>query len=43
MSNTMTYKGYAARIEYADDDRIFTGRIAGFGMAWAFMPNRWTA
>ena len=29
MSNTMTYKGYAARIEYDDDDRIFTGRIAG--------------
>ena len=29
MSSTMTYKGYAARIEYDDDDRIFTGRIAG--------------
>ena len=29
MSNTMTYKGYAARIEYDDDDGIFTGRIAG--------------
>ena len=29
MSNSMTYKGYAARIEYDDDDRIFTGRIAG--------------
>ena len=29
MSKTMTYKGYAARIEYDDDDRIFTGRIAG--------------
>ena len=25
----MTYKGYAARIDYDDDDRIFTGRIAG--------------
>ena len=25
----MTYKGYSARIEYDDDDRIFTGRIAG--------------
>ena len=25
----MTYKGYAARMEYDDDDRIFTGRIAG--------------
>ena len=29
MSNTMTYKGYAARIEYDDDDRVLTGRIAG--------------
>lgn len=29
MSNTMTYKGYAARIEYDDDDGIFAGRIAG--------------
>ena len=25
----MTSKGYAARIDYDDDDRIFTGRIAG--------------
>ena len=24
----MTYKGYAARIVYDDDDRIFAGRIA---------------
>ncbi len=24
----MTYKGYAARIDCDDDDRIFTGRIA---------------
>ena len=29
MTNTMTYKGYSARIGYDDDDRIFTGRIAG--------------
>ena len=29
MINTMTFKGYSARIEYDDDDRIFTGRIAG--------------
>ena len=29
MSNTMTHRGYAARIEYDDDDGIFTGRIAG--------------
>ena len=29
MGNTMTYNGYAGRIEYDDDDGIFTGRIAG--------------
>lgn len=29
MSNTMSYKGYSARIEYDDEDGIFTGRIAG--------------
>ena len=29
MSNTMSYKGYAARIAYDDEDRIFTGRVAG--------------
>jgi predicted HicB family RNase H-like nuclease len=25
----MNYKGYSARIDYDDDDAIFTGRIAG--------------
>ncbi|WP_193407067.1 type II toxin-antitoxin system HicB family antitoxin [Methyloceanibacter methanicus] len=25
----MSYKGYQARIEYDDDDRIFWGRLAG--------------
>ena len=29
MTNTMTYKGYSARIVYDDEDGIFTGRIAG--------------
>lgn len=29
MTNTMTYKGHTARIEYDDEDAIFTGRIAG--------------
>ena len=29
MTNTMTFKGYSARIEYDDEDGIFTGRIAG--------------
>ena len=27
--STMTYKGYAARIEYSDDDACFIGHIAG--------------
>ncbi|MGH8474876.1 MAG: type II toxin-antitoxin system HicB family antitoxin [Methylococcales bacterium] len=27
--NTMTYQGYAARIEYSDGDRCFVGHIAG--------------
>ncbi|WP_246298916.1 type II toxin-antitoxin system HicB family antitoxin [Desulfolutivibrio sulfodismutans] len=25
----MTYKGYAARIEYSDEDECFVGHIAG--------------
>lgn len=29
MTNTMTYKGYSARIEYDDEDGIFTGSVAG--------------
>lgn len=29
MTNTMTYKGYSARIAYDDEDGIMTGRIAG--------------
>jgi predicted HicB family RNase H-like nuclease len=27
--NTMTYKGYSARIEYSDEDKCFVGHIAG--------------
>ncbi|MEI6214831.1 MAG: type II toxin-antitoxin system HicB family antitoxin [Desulfuromonadales bacterium] len=27
--NAMMYKGYAARVEFDPDDRIFTGRLAG--------------
>jgi predicted HicB family RNase H-like nuclease len=26
---TMTYKGYAARIEYSDEDACFVGHVAG--------------
>ena len=29
MSSVMIYKGYSARVEYDDDDGIFTGRLAG--------------
>lgn len=29
MTNTMTYKGYAARVEYDDEDGILTGQVAG--------------
>jgi predicted HicB family RNase H-like nuclease len=29
MTSAMTYKGYAARIDYDDADGIFTGRLAG--------------
>ena len=29
MTSTMTHQGYSARIEYDDEDSIFTGRIAG--------------
>ncbi|MDR2173785.1 MAG: type II toxin-antitoxin system HicB family antitoxin, partial [Burkholderiales bacterium] len=27
--NAMTYKGYAARVEYDAEDRIFVGHLAG--------------
>jgi predicted HicB family RNase H-like nuclease len=29
MSNAMSYKGYSARIEFDDEDGVFTGRLAG--------------
>ncbi len=29
MTNAMTYKTYSARIDYDDEDKIFTGQIAG--------------
>ncbi|MGL5967161.1 MAG: type II toxin-antitoxin system HicB family antitoxin [Kluyvera sp.] len=29
MMNTMTYKGYAAKIDYSDEDQCFIGRVAG--------------
>ena len=29
MRNAMTYQGYSARVEFADEGGIFTGRMAG--------------
>jgi len=29
LTNTMHYKGYSARVEYDDTDRIFVGRLLG--------------
>ena len=39
MSNSMTYKGYAARIDYDDDDGIFVGHIAGIRDRVGFHAN----
>ncbi len=30
--NTMEYKGFAARVEYSEDDGCFVGHIAAFVM-----------
>lgn len=35
----MTYKGYAARIEFDAEDEIFTGRIAGIDDVVGFHAN----
>ena len=29
MKNSMTYKGYTARIDFDDRDNIFVGRVLG--------------
>jgi len=34
--NTMTHKGYAARIEYSHDDNCFIGHIAGINDVLGF-------
>lgn len=39
MMNAMTYKGYTARIEYDDADRIFVGRLAGIRDIVGFHAN----
>lgn len=35
----MNYKGYAARIEYSDEDDCFIGRIAGINDTVGFHGN----
>ena len=37
--STMTYKGYAARIEYSDEDACFVGHIAGIRDVVGFHGN----
>ncbi|MDO8813395.1 MAG: type II toxin-antitoxin system HicB family antitoxin [Gallionella sp.] len=37
--NTMIYKGYAARIEYSDEDACFIGHIAGIIDVVGFHAN----
>lgn len=39
MTNIMTYKGYAARIDYDDEDGFFTGRVAGIRDGVGFHAN----
>jgi predicted HicB family RNase H-like nuclease len=38
--NTMMYNGYAARVDFDADDRIFTGRLAGIDDIVTFMVNQ---
>ncbi|HSW69182.1 MAG TPA: type II toxin-antitoxin system HicB family antitoxin [Gammaproteobacteria bacterium] len=37
--NTMNYKGYAARIEYSNEDDCFVGHIAGINDVIGFHGN----
>ena len=37
--NAMNYKGYAARIEYSDEDDCFVGHIAGINDVVGFHGN----
>ncbi len=36
MKNSMTYKGYTARIEFDDRDNIFVGRVLGIADVISF-------
>lgn len=37
--NTMSYKGYAAKIEYSDEDDCFIGHMAGINDIVGFHAN----
>ena len=39
MTNTMSYKGYSARVEYDDDDGIIAGQLAGIRDGVGFHAN----
>ena len=39
MTNTMTYKGYTARVEYDTRDEIFVGRVLGIEDRVTFHGN----
>lgn len=43
MINTMTYKGYAAKIEYSDEDLCFVGHVAGIRDVIGFHADNVTA
>jgi len=36
VANTMKYRGYTARIDFEDDDNIFTGRLLGMAESIVF-------
>jgi len=41
--NTMTYKGYCAKIEYSEEDQCFVGRVAGIRDIIGFHADNVTA
>ena len=43
MKNSMTYKGYTARIEFDDRDNIFVGRVLGIEDVISFHGTTVTA
>ncbi len=37
----MNYKGYAARLEYSEEDSLFVGHIAGIRDVVGFLAAQW--